>query len=63
MRLKPIQTATKDRTPILGTDGKTVRMIHWWNNGMSWVIIDSGGVPFNPTHWMNVPKFTLKETK
>lgn len=56
MDWQPMDTAIKDRTPILGYDGRIVRIIHWWNNGMSWVMIDTGGVPFEPKCWMPTPK-------
>ena len=54
-RWKPISSAKKERTPILGWNGKVIRMIEWWENGMSWVVTDSIGFPFTPTHWKNLP--------
>lgn len=56
MKWKTIETAPKDGTNILGYDKPMIRMIKWWNNGESWVVSDTSGLPFYPTHWMILPK-------
>ena len=61
-RWRPIETAPKDGTHILGWDGNTQTTVKWWqwHGGRGyWDLVEWGAYAEdgegNPTHWMPLP--------
>lgn len=57
---KPIETAPKDESHILVSDGKYVEKAYFDNELEKWIEAWDGDVDFHdlihPTHWMPLPK-------
>jgi hypothetical protein len=57
---KPIETAPKDGTRVLGFAGsgsKAIAIVSWWNatNFAAGVWVNDRDQLFGPTHWMPLP--------
>lgn len=51
-----IQTAPKDETDILLTNGEDVWLDYWWKAEEIWMYCDQWSEPKIPTHWMKLPE-------
>ena len=60
MEWKPINTAPKDGTPILGHANGVMTTVKWWNSFGCWELIECGthanGGEWWPTDWMPLPE-------
>jgi hypothetical protein len=55
---KPITTAPKDGSRILGTSNSTqVHCYYFHQTDKQWWIDYADGPSWQPTHWMNVPEY------
>ena len=57
---RPIETAPKDGTSILVSDGAEVDQAEFWDDRGYWVAIGGkcaagNGLGYDPTHWMPLP--------
>lgn len=55
---RPIETAPKDETQILGwCDGREHLLVHWgYAYGIRGWLDRNGNIEYTPTHWMPLPK-------
>lgn len=57
---KPIETAPRDETPILGVAGYEMATVYWFEDGEYWNLCVCGSfaedAEWTPTHWRSLPK-------